>query len=199
MTRILITAFQPYDHWKTNSSWLAMVELTKTLPEFPEVTSRLYPVDFATVREKLAEDLQANYDYALHLGQAPGRASVRLEAIGINVGGTSEQTPEQYRPLVEDGPTAFRSSLPLASWSLRLREQGIPTHVSYHAGAYLCNATLYLSHYIVQQQNLKTQATFIHLPLDVSQTFEEPGDLASLPAATSAMAVRSILQELTGH
>ena len=29
MPRVLLTAFEPYDEWKTNASWLALVELTK--------------------------------------------------------------------------------------------------------------------------------------------------------------------------
>lgn len=201
MTSVLITAFEPYEPWETNASWLAMLELTKDLPTGSgaaglEVTTRLYPVDFSKVREKLAADLTADYDYAIHLGQAPGRASVQLESIGINIGGTSQQTPEDYRPLVEDGPVAFRSSLPLAEWSMRMRKANIPAQVSYFAGTFLCNAMLYLTHYLAQQEDLKTQATFIHLPLDASQTMGQTEDYASLPASTSAAAVRIILQEL---
>ena len=55
--RVLITAFEPYDRWRENSSWLALVELTKELPREPHVTTRLYPVDFGLVRSKLEEDL----------------------------------------------------------------------------------------------------------------------------------------------
>ena len=43
MTRVLLTAFQPYEGWQTNASWLALVELTRDLPDQPMVTTRLYP------------------------------------------------------------------------------------------------------------------------------------------------------------
>ena len=56
MASILITAFEPYGSWKENSSWLALVELTRDLPEDPKVVTRRYPVDFSTTRERLAED-----------------------------------------------------------------------------------------------------------------------------------------------
>ena len=196
MKSVLITAFEPYDRWKTNSSWLSLVQLTHDLPQAPEITTRLYPVDFAEVKRRLAEDLSANYDYALHLGQAPGSGRVQLESIGLNVGGSSSQTPDQYRPLVEDGPVAYQSTLPLGEWAVGLRRHGIPAQVSYHAGTYLCNATLYFSCYFAEQRGLRTQSAFIHLPLDCSQTAGLREDLASLPAAISSSALRLLVTEL---
>ncbi len=196
MNSVLVTAFEPYDRWNANSSWLALVWLTQNLPSQVAITTRLYPVDFAAVKEKLANDLRANYDYALHLGQAPGSTRIQLEAIGINVGGSSMQRPDQFLPLVDGGPIAYRSPLPLSEWSQRLREANIPVQVSYHAGTYLCNATLYFSCYLAERMALKTRSTFIHLPLDLSQTAEQAQDLASLPAATAAAALQIIIEEL---
>jgi pyroglutamyl-peptidase len=196
MTSVLITAFEPYDRWNANSSWLALVQLTQNLPREPAVTTRLYPVDFAAVKERLADDLAANHDFALHLGQAPGSTRIQLESIAINVGGSSMQSPDDYRPLVEGGRVAYQSSLPLGPWAVRLREEGIPAQISYHAGTFLCNATLYFSCYLAERLGLKTQSAFVHLPLDVSQTAQQAADLASLPAATSAAALRILLAEL---
>jgi pyroglutamyl-peptidase len=196
MTSVLITAFEPYDRWKANSSWLTLVRLTQDMPDEPAITTRLYPVDFAAVKEKLANDLRADYDYALHLGQAPGSTRIQLEAIAVNVGGSSTQSPDQFRPLVEGGPIAYRSPLPLGDWAVRLREARVPAQVSYHAGTYLCNAVLYFSCYLAERMALKTQAAFIHLPLDPSQTAEQAQDLASLSAATSAEALCLILADL---
>lgn len=196
MASILITAFEPYDRWNANSSWLTLVRLTQDLSQLGNVTTRLYPVDFAAVKEKLANDLKAGHDYALHLGQAPGSTRIQLESIGINVGGSSSQPPDQFRPLVEGGPIAYRSPLPLGPWAAQLRASGIPAQVSYHAGTYLCNATLYFSCYLAERMDLKTQAAFIHLPLAPSQTAEQAFDLASLPVETSVEALRWIISEI---
>ncbi len=196
MSRVLLTAFEPYDRWKANASWLALVQVTHELPGEPEITTRLYPVDFGVMKSRLADDLQGDFDYALHLGQAPGSSRIQLEAIGLNIGGSSSQSPDQYRPLVEEGPVAYRSQLPLADWAVKLRRGGIPAQVSFHAGTYLCNATLYWGHHLIEQMNLPTKAAFIHVPLDVSQVVNEPHGTASLPAAVSAEAVRLILEEL---
>ena len=196
MPRVLLTAFEPYDRWKANASWLALVHLTQNLPEHPQITTRLYPVDFSVMKQRLVADLSGNFDYALHLGQAPGSSRIQLEAIGLNIGGSSSQSPDQYRPLTDDGPVAYRSTLPLADWAVKLRRAGVPAQVSYHAGTYLCNATLYWSHFLVEQLALKTQVVFIHVPLDVSQVVNEPHGTASLPSSISAQAVRLILDEL---
>ena len=196
MPRILLTAFEPYDRWKANASWLALVQLTQNLPDEPQITTRLYPVDFAEMKARLTADLAANFDFALHIGQAPGSSRIQLEAIGLNIGGSSSQSPDQYRSLAEDGPVAYRSELPLADWAVKLRRAGVPAQVSYHAGNYLCNATLYWSHYLIERMALATQTAFIHVPLDVSQVVNEPHGTASLPVNISSQAIRLILDEL---
>jgi pyroglutamyl-peptidase len=193
MPTVLITAFEPYDRWSENASWLALMELTRELPERPQVTTRLYPVDFQKVRERLEQDLAGNYDYALHLGQSPGSASIQLEAIGLNVGGSGSQRPEEFQPLVPEGPVACQSDLPLSDWARRIREAGVPANLSYNAGTYLCNAVLYLSLYLSQTRGLKTRSTFLHLPLALSQTLNDRGNLASMPTAITAGAIREVL------
>ncbi len=196
MPRVLITAFGPYGSWKENASWLALVELTRNLPNSPDITTRLYPVDFDVVRQRLEEDLLSGFDYALHLGQAPGAASIQLEAIGINVNAAPITDPNQPQPLIADGPVAYRSTLPLAHWAGLLRGVGIPARVSYHAGTFLCNATLYLTHYLCQQCSWATRATFVHLPLTCSQIYTHEKELPSMPSSVAADAIRLILEQL---
>jgi pyroglutamyl-peptidase len=196
MPRILITAFEPYDVWQDNSSWLALVEFTKELPDSAKIVTRRYPVNLKAVREGLARDLADNFDYALHLGQAPGAAAIRLESIGINVGGSSKEAADDYGSLVIDGPVAYRTTLPLATWSKQLRAAGIPASVSYHAGTFLCNATLYLSHYFVEKERMRTETAFIHLPVATSQVLNGSKEVASLPTTTAAAALRWIVNDL---
>jgi len=196
MPTVLLTAFEPYDRWQENSSWLALVELTRNLPEDPKVVTRRYPVDFEMARARLSDDLAADYDFALHLGQAPGISRVHLEAIGVNVGGRSSETPEEYQPLAPGGPVAYQSDLPLADWAVRIQNTGIPCQVSYHAGTYLCNALLYLTHKMVAERRLKTRATFIHLPLAPLQVLSERQEWPTLTSCQCAEAIRLILDDL---
>ncbi len=190
-----MTAFEPYEDWQENASWLTLVEMTRNLPTTPQVTTRRYPVCFDEVKRRLQDDLKANYDYAIHLGQAPGQGRIELEKIGLNVSGR-EGHAETFVPLMEDGPVAFQSSLPLGMWAARIRETGIPAEVSYHAGTFLCNATLYLSQYFASLHGLKTQATFVHVPLATSQIVECNHNFASMPTTMAAAALRLILDEI---
>ena len=194
--KVLITAFDAYDRWTSNASWLAVMELTRRLPSVPRITTRRYPVNFQAVRERLATDLAANYDFVLHLGQAPGLGRIHLEAIGINVGGNSRQLPDEFGVLEPSAPVAYRSQLPLNSWAAKLRSAGIPCQVSYHAGTFLCNATMFLTHHEIAKQRLDTRATFVHLPLTCQQITGERTDIASLPVEVSAAALHILLQEI---
>ena len=194
--RVLVTAFEPYDRWSDNSSWLALVEFTKSITTNGAVTTRLYPVDFDELRRRLETDLAADFDVAIHLGQAPGATSLCLEAVGLNVGGDPGQPAESYRPLVGDGPVAYQSSLPLQDWVQELRLAGIPASLSFHAGTFLCNATLYLTHYLAETMKLKTQATFIHLPLATSQAVAERTEVASLASEAAGRGIRLIVDGL---
>jgi pyroglutamyl-peptidase len=198
MSRVLITAFGPYGSWVENSSWLALVELTRRLPSHPAITTRLYPVDFAAVSERLSQDLQG-HDYSLHLGQAPGATCIQLEAIGINVGAASIQETDQPKPLVADGPVAYRSQLPLGSWAELLRQAGIPARVSYHAGTYLCNATLYYAQHLCAIHGWNTKSAFLHLPLTIPQSIRGARDepLPAMPSSVAADAIRLILDQIT--
>jgi len=195
MTAVLVTAFESYAPWPENSSWLTLVELARRLPQAPRLVTRRYPVDFFQVPRLLEEDLKQDFDFALHLGQAPGRSRIELEAVGVNVGRHPEQ-PRSSFPLAEDGPAAYRSPLPLESWAERLRSVGLPAAVSYHAGTYLCNATLYWSRHLAATRGWKMQSLFVHLPLTPSQVVAEAKSWPSLPVEMLERAVRELLAAL---
>ena len=196
MSRVLLTAFEPYDEWSANASWLAVQHLTRDLPTSPQVTTRLYPVDFSLLRERLVGDLRENFDVALMLGQAPGATAIAFESIGVNAAVARGSLAEDAAPLAADCPTAYRSDLPLGDWSRRLREAGIPAQVSHHAGTFLCNAAMYLAHYFIERMSLPTRATFIHVPLDVSQAVDVASPPAAMPVEITAESLRLVLSWL---
>ncbi len=193
MPNVLITCFEPYDRWRDNSSWLAMVELTRNTPTHPRIVTRRYPVDFARTRPLLEKDLAADFDAVFLLGQAPGRTAIELESIALNVGIDAVQKGDEGSVLDAEGPLALASTLPLHTWAAELRAASIPTRVSYHAGTYLCNAALYWTLLTAQRRNLKTKATFVHLPLAASQVVNESPVPASMPSNMAAEAVRMML------
>lgn len=189
MTQVLLTAFEPYDRWPDNASWLALTELTHWYDGAAELTTRRYPVDLPKMSERLQQDLRGNYDLAIHCGQAPGASQVRVEAVGLNLRTDGTE-------LVPGGPTAHRCRLPLERIVDQMRSAGIPAKVSAHAGTYLCNAALFLSQHYSYSFGMKTQSVFVHLPLTPAQVAKDTNDAASMstPMASAALAV--IIREL---
>jgi pyroglutamyl-peptidase len=196
MTRILITAFQPYDGWPTNASWLALMELARELPEQPRISTRLYPVDFATALDRLEADLNQHYDYAVLTGQAPGRTRIELEAVALNLASPHERDSSLVSPIVEEGPLAYSSNLPADELCRVIRQAGIPAAVSHHGGTYLCNALLYSALHQIQTRKLKTRAIFVHLPVDTLQAARHDAPIPSLPTTLCVQALRLLLQAL---
>jgi pyroglutamyl-peptidase len=188
---VLLTAFEPYDRWPENSSWLALVDLTRWYDGGAEITTRRYPVDLTAMSERLRKDLQDDYDLALHLGQSPGSTLIKLESIGLNVRSDGS-------PLLREAPAAYRSGLPLDRCNRSLIAAGIPSEVSHHAGTYLCNAELFLSQHYAKSFGLKTQSAFVHVPLSPAQVAKDKAGLASMSTPMSAAAIALIVDQLLG-
>ena len=189
MTRALLTAFEPYDRWSENSSWQALVELTRWYDGPVEIVTRRYPVDLTRMSELLRKDLQEDYDLAIHMGQSPGSTLIKLEAVGLNV--RTDGTP-----LIADAPEAYRSRLPLANCVQLLIGAGIPSELSHHAGTYLCNAALFLSQHYSKSFSLKTQSLFVHVPLSPSQAAKDELRMASMSVQMTSAAVAMILDQV---
>jgi pyroglutamyl-peptidase len=196
--RILLTAFEPYDQWSSNSSWETIVELLRVRGTIPNVITRRYPVSLTRFQERLEVDLARGFDSIIHLGQAPGISQIHLEAIAVNVAGVTEAEGADFGDLVVGGPVGYRSRFPLGVWASYLRQSGIPARVSYHAGTYLCNAALYLSHHWLETHGKAGRVAFIHLPLSDQQVRESGRSLASMPLDTMVKAVGLLLDRMRG-
>jgi pyroglutamyl-peptidase len=191
--RILLTAFEPYDVWEQNSSWEALITYLHNRGIVSGVTTRRYPVDLAKLQSRLDKDLTLGFDAILHLGQAPGISRVQMEAIALNVAGMTDATGDFFGPLISSGPVAYRTAFPLGEWNQELRASGIPCSVSYHAGTYLCNAIMYLSHHWHAIRDRECAIGFVHLPLTPEQVLHSHRDLPSMPREQSAEAIAKIL------
>ncbi len=192
MTRVLITSFAPYDRWKENSSWLAMVDFTGWYDGSLDIVTRRYPVDLTKMSEKLRDDLRGDFDLAIHLGQSPGSPLVKIESVGLNVRGDGT-------PLIENAPAAYRSELDLTETSRLLTDAGIPNELSHHAGTYLCNAALFLSHHYTKEMNNNTKAVFVHLPLTPSQAAKDSSRLASMSTPMASAAIAMLMDQLASQ
>lgn len=194
--RILLTAFEPYGEWPENSSWIALVEFLKNRPSNSDLVTRRYPVDFTRMQASLERDLATGFDAVLHLGQAPGSSTIKLETFAVNAGNSISYGSQGLHSLVTGGPEAYRSRMPLHRWSELLRKSAIPAQVSYHAGTYLCNAVLYMSHHWFAKRNLNAPVGFVHLPLSCEQVAGADLGSSSLPREMLARAIGLIVEDL---
>jgi pyroglutamyl-peptidase len=183
---------------------MVLTELLKEFPTSKSLVTRRYPVNLPALQEKLVKDLDREFDAILHLGQSPGASSVKLEAIAVNAAGLIDDRGDELDEIVPSGPVAYRSNMPLKRWAKLLRSQNIPTVISYHAGTFLCNATMYLSHHQLNLQQSEQDSVrgakclvgFVHLPLATEQVAQQGRALASLPLSTLVRAVQLLLDDL---
>lgn len=192
MTRILLTAFDTYDRWTENSSWLALSDLTRWYDGELELVTRRYPVDLPRMNDMLRKDLQGDFPFVIHLGQCPGSTTVQLEDVGLNVNGDGSK-------LIKEAPEAYRTVLPIDRCSEQLIKAGIPAKVSYHAGTYLCNAIYFLTQYYTHTFGMQTKSIFIHLPLTPAQAAKASDHPASLSTPMASAAVAIVMQHLTSN
>lgn len=196
--KILVTAFEPYDQWRSNSSWDALTEFLREHGLPPGVTTRRYPVDFDLLNERLTKDLERGFDFVLHLGQSPGSCAIHLEAIAVNVAGVTHAPGHLFGPIVKDAPVAYQTRCPLSKMCSELHGAGVPASISYHAGTYLCNAAMFLSHHWHTVRNRECTIGFAHMPLTLEQSIASGREMPALPVKELAKAIQCMLNVLRG-
>ncbi|MEM9589028.1 MAG: pyroglutamyl-peptidase I, partial [Planctomycetota bacterium] len=170
----------------------ALIDLTSWYDGAIDLVTRRYPVDLSSMSQKLRSDLQGEYDFAIHLGQAPGQPVIKLESVALNVRSDGSE-------LIAGAPPAYRCGVNLAPMMEALTESGIPTQISHHAGTYLCNAALYLSQHYSASFGMGTKSTFIHLPLTPAQVARSGDSLPSMSTPMASAAVAITIASLTGQ
>jgi pyroglutamyl-peptidase len=115
-----------------------------------------------------------------------------LERIAINV--DDARIPDNAgqqpidTPIVEGGPAAYFSTLPIKAMMVGLRDAGFPAEISQTAGTYVCNHIFYgLMHALRDKRNVR--GGFIHIPYSPTQAAAHPG-AASLSTEVVTEAVR---------
>lgn len=168
MQNVLLTGFEPFDKAAVNPSWEAVRQLDGVpLSEGVKIVARCLPCAFATAAETLLQlinELQPAMVIATGLG--PGRSDISIERVAINVNDARIPDNLGAQPIdtsvVEGGPAAYFSTLPIKGMVKAVREAGIPASVSQTAGTFVCNQVFYrLQHALV---GTGVRSGFIHVP-----------------------------------
>lgn len=176
------------------------------------IRGAVLPVSFDGMTARLDTLIERHSPSALIcLGLWPGEAMIRLERFGVNLNDfeIADNEGAIERGLIEpDGPAGRCATLPLERIRETLLAAGIPARLSSSAGNFLCNAILYSALGLLERRATPLPCGFIHLPYlpeqvagilhdlrnEQSLELHQRADLASMPLALSARAVRMAIE-----
>lgn len=157
---VLVTAFSPFGHHADNPT----MDIAKALVG---VHHCVLPVVRGECVEVLAEHVQqVQPDVVIALGLAANRNCISLERIAVNIDdfpiadNSGQQAIDQ--PVVEHGPLAYASTLPVKAILQAWQQQGIAAQLSYSAGTFVCNHLFYAMQHRLADMNV--MSGFIHTP-----------------------------------
>lgn len=190
---VLLTGFAPFGGETVNPSWEAVAALDGCRIRGHRVVARPLPVTFGESLKTLRAALwETSPSLVLCIGQAGGRAQLSLERVAINV--DDARIPDNLgqqpvdTPIVEGGPAAYFSTLPIKAMMAGLRKAGFPAEISQSAGTYVCNHVFYgLMHALRNKRSVR--GGFIHIPYSPVQAVAHPGT-ASLSTDVVTEAIR---------
>ena len=174
--KVLVTGFDPFGGEKVNPAYEAVKLLPDTI-----AGAEIIKIEIPTVftRSAVLEEAIQKYrpDVVLDVGQAGGRSCMTVEKVAINLkearipDNDGEQPFDE--PIREDGETAYFSTLPVKAMVENMRAHGIPAHISYTAGTYVCNCIMYNALYLAAKKYLGVRAGFIHVPFENGQVVDK--------------------------
>ena len=174
MKKLLITGFEPFGGEEINPSWEAVRLLPECIGKY-ELTKLLVPVVFGEGADAIIKEAdKVKPDVILSIGQAGGRDAVTPEMVGINLRYAGIPDNKGNKPIdekiVSNGENAYFSTIPVRKIAEAVNNSGIPSKVSYSAGAYVCNDVIYtlLSRY----SDSSIRIGFIHIPYCKEQNKE---------------------------
>ncbi|SEQ11860.1 pyroglutamyl-peptidase [Rosenbergiella nectarea] len=187
MKTVLLTGFEPFGDESINPSWEVVSRLEGVTDAEECIVCVQLPCVFGeSLQVLLAAIARYSPTLVIAVGQAGGRTDISLERIAINIDDARIPDNQGYQPIdkpvVENGPAAWFSTLPIKAIVNALQQEGIPASVSQTAGTYVCNHVMYgLLHALGDKPEVK--AGFMHIPYLPQQAAKHPGS-ASMAAET---------------
>ncbi|HHK5535329.1 TPA: pyroglutamyl-peptidase I [Bacillus mobilis] len=180
MKTVLLTGFDPFGGESINPAWEVAKSLhEKTIGEY-KIISKQVPTVFQKSISVLKEYIEElNPEMVICIGQAGGRPDITIERVAINIDDARIADNEGNQPVdvpvVEEGPAAYWSTLPMKAIVKRLQAEGIPASVSQTAGTFVCNHIFYGLMHELEKRDKKIKGGFIHIPFLPEQASNYPG------------------------
>jgi len=195
MTRVLLTGFEPFGGESTNPSQQAVQRLTAgPAPEDVQIVGVSLPVVFgAAITAMTAAVDEHEPDIVICVGEAGGRVAVTPERFAVNLDHAPFPDNAGRQPIeatiVEDGPVAYRSTLPVTDMIQAMRAAGIPAAPSSSAGNYVCNNVFYGLMHLIATTRPQLVGGFVHVPYMHQQVVDRADAQPSLSIATITDAI----------
>ncbi len=166
MKKLLITGFEPFGGEKINPSWEAVKALPTEINGYKLIKLCL-PVVFGEAAEMVIKEAEKHSpDVILSIGQAGGRVAITPELVAINLRHAkipdNKGNQPKDEPIIQGGEAAYFSTLPVRKIAEAIDASGVPSSLSFSAGAYVCNDLLYTL--LANFKESKTGVAFIHIP-----------------------------------
>ena len=181
--KVLVTGFDPFGGEPVNPAF----EAVKLLPDEiagAEIVKLEIPTVFSKSGPAVEEGIQKyEPDVVINVGQAGGRSCVTIEQVANNLAGA--RIPDNEG----EGEPAYYATIPVKAIVKNVRDHGIPCHISYTAGTYVCNSVMYNVLHMAAKKYPHIRAGFIHVPFAAEQAVEKPN-------GTPFMSVQMIAKSL---
>jgi pyroglutamyl-peptidase len=180
LKKVLLTGFDPFGGEKVNPALEAVNQFQNKTLEGVQVAVLEIPTVFRKSLEILRRGIEeTNPDVVICVGQAGGRSEISLERVAINVDDAripdNEGNQPIDTPIVEGGPAAYWSTLPIKAIVQNIRKAGIPAAVSNTAGTFVCNHLFYGLAHLIATEFPYVRGGFIHIPYLPEQAVNRPG------------------------
>jgi pyroglutamyl-peptidase len=193
MKRLLITGFEPFGGEQINPSWEAVSSLSEEINGYTLTKLRLPVVFGEAARIVLDSAKEISPDVIICVGQAGGRSAITPELVGINLRHAAIPDNKGNKPsdekIIENGNDAYFSTLSVRKIVEAINASGVPSQVSYSAGAYVCNDLLYTL--LDRFKDTKTRVGFIHIPYSTDQNKEPSMEIEQIVKALT-VAIKSL-------
>jgi pyroglutamyl-peptidase len=189
---VLLTGFDAFGGEHINPSWESVRTLHGARLQGHRLVVRQLPTSFARAPVVLRDALRELQPHVvICVGQAGGRAQISLERVAINVCDArivdNDGARPHAMPILERGPAAYFSRLPLDACHAALHGADIPSEISNSAGTFVCNQVMYVLLHELRRQP-EVRAGFVHIPFVPAQVLQRRG--------TPSMALEQVVAAL---
>ncbi len=182
--KLLLTAFEPFGGEVINPG-LEAIQLISDKIGDKEIVKAVIPTAFDTsIATVIAYIQKEQPDIVLSIGQAGGRSDITVERVAININDAripdNEEKQPVDQPIVEEGPAAYFSNLPIKAMVQAIREVEIPASISNTAGTFVCNHLMYGVLHYLKEHYPQARGGFVHVPFLPKQVVQRTSAAPSM-------------------